>query len=125
MVNWQRTMDNARMRTPAGKECKYYYEDHFRGRDTYECRLIDRNPQGGQWRKGLCQTCPVPDTLRQNACPNIALEARVEKTLFGLRERVRIYAVCAKKLIEVARPAVGCGECHNEIQLEVAPRSPS
>jgi hypothetical protein len=110
------------MRTPAGKECKYYYEDHYRGRDTYECRLIDRNPQGGRWHKGLCASCPVPDILRQNACPNIALEARVEKTMLGLRERVKIYAVCTKKLTEVAQPAVGCGECHNEIQLKVAPK---
>jgi hypothetical protein len=40
--------------------------------------------------------------------------------LLGLRERVKIYAVCTKKLIEVAQPAVGCGECHNEIRLKVA-----
>lgn len=100
------------MKTPAGKQCKYYYEDYHRGSETQECRLIDRNPEGGTWRPKLCTNCPVPDILRQNACTNMALEARVEKSLFGLRERVKVYAICTKKLTEVKEPAVGCGDCH-------------
>jgi hypothetical protein len=108
------------MRTPAGKECKYYYEDHFRGREKYECRLIDRNPSGGRWHKGICTKCPVPEILRQNACPNIALEAKIERVFFGLREQVTVFAVCTKKRVEVAEPAVGCGDCHAEIELRIA-----
>ena len=49
-------------------------------------RLEERT--GGRWKPSLCKSCPVPDILRQNACPNMALEARVNKTLLGLREEV-------------------------------------
>lgn len=104
------------MKTPAGKECKFYYADYYRGSETQECRLIDRNPEGGRWKPSLCKSCPVPDILRQNACPNMALEARVNKTLLGLREEVKVYSVCSKHLIEVNEPAVGCGHCHEEVR---------
>ena len=100
------------MRTPAGKECRFYYEDHFRGREKEECRLLQRNPNAGRWKPSHCNTCPVPDILRQNACPNLALEGRIHKSLLGLREQVTVYAVCTSSLKEVDNPAVGCGECH-------------
>ena len=32
------------MRTPAGKECRFYYQDYNRGRNVQECRLIKANP---------------------------------------------------------------------------------
>jgi len=108
------------MRTPAGKECRFYYSDYFRGRETQECRLIERNPQGGQWHAKLCNGCPVPDILRQNACPNLVLEGRVEKTFLGLRESVRVYAVCAQHRVEVDKPVVGCGHCHEIPAVKVA-----
>jgi hypothetical protein len=57
----------------------------------------------------------VPDILRQNACPHLALEARIERSFLGLRERVKVFAVCTKHLVEVQAPAVGCGRCHEEI----------
>jgi hypothetical protein len=100
------------MRTPAGKECRYYYEDYFRGHSKQECRLLEQNPNGGRWKPGLCRTCSVPDILRQNACPNIVLEGRVHRSMLGLRERVQVYAICTRKMTEVENPAVGCGECH-------------
>ncbi len=100
------------MRTPAGKDCKYYFEDHFRGREKQECRLLQRNPQGGRWKPAHCRDCPVPDIMRQNACPNMALEGRVHKSLLGLREQIKIYAICTSTLREVTDPAIGCGECH-------------
>jgi len=103
------------MRTPAGKECKYYYADYHRGRDTQACRLLERNPQGGAWKPSLCGKCPVPDILRQNACPHLALEAKVEKGFLGLTEKVGVYAVCAKKMVEVDMPAIGCGSCHEAL----------
>ena len=28
------------MRTPAGKECQYFYGDYYRGRNQEECRLL-------------------------------------------------------------------------------------
>lgn len=90
------------------------------------CRLLprqrdtgvpaDRPQSRGRWKPSLCKSCPVPDILRQNACPNMALEARVNKTLLGLREEVKVYSVCSKHLIEVNEPAVGCGHCHEEVR---------
>lgn len=100
------------MRTPAGKECKFYYEDYFRGASKQECRLLERNARGDQWKPSLCASCPVPDTLRQNACQNLAFEGFVEKSFFGMRERVRVYAVCTQEMCEVKHPEVGCGKCH-------------
>ncbi len=100
------------MRTPYGAACPFYYEDYYRGRQTQACRLIERTPGGGRWKPYLCATCPVPRIVGANACPHLALEARVAKTWLGLREQVRIYAVCALRLVEVPRPEIGCGECH-------------
>jgi hypothetical protein len=108
------------MKTPAGKECKFYYHDYFRGRETSECRLIDRNPEGGTWKPSLCKSCPVPDILRQNACPNLVLEAKVEKTFLGLREQIKVFAICTKKMSEVKEPAVGCGSCHSELSAVIS-----
>lgn len=100
------------MRTPAGKDCRFYYEDYFRGREKQECRLLLKNPNGGRWKPNHCSSCPVPDILRQNACPTLVLEGRIQKTLLGLREQVQVYAVCTQSMIEVENPVVGCGQCH-------------
>ncbi len=100
------------MRTPAGTECPYYYEDFYRGRSTQECRLVGRNPHSEQWKPKLCARCPVPDILRANSCPQMVLEARVARRWLGLVRRVEVYAVCTKYQVEVADPYVGCGHCH-------------
>jgi hypothetical protein len=105
----------ASMKTPAGKECRFYHEDFFRGKETQECRLLEMNPRGGKWKPSLCGGCPVPDILRQNACPNLVLEASVSKGWLGLGERVKVFAVCAKTMNEVSKPEVGCGECHPRV----------
>jgi hypothetical protein len=100
------------MRTPAGTECPYYYEDFFRGRSTQECRLIKRNPRSEPWAPGICSRCPVPEIRRANACPNMLLEARVVRRWLGLVRRVEVYAVCTAYQVEVDDPYVGCGHCH-------------
>ena len=102
------------MITPAGKECRYYYSDYFRGRATQECRLIGLNRQSAAWAPALCKTCPVPSILLANSCPNLVLEGRVAKVLLGLRRRVRVTAVCSKHLVEVRHPHIGCGHCHED-----------
>ena len=102
------------MRTPAGKECSFYYEDFHRGANTQTCRLIERNRESPPWSPGLCQNCPVPDVLRANACPHMALEAHVEKRLLGLRRQVVVEAVCTKYLESGFDPHIGCGHCHEE-----------
>lgn len=99
------------MRTPAGSECPYYYEDFYRGRSTQECRLIGRTAGSRPWTPELCGRCPVPEILRVNACPNMVLEAKVIRRWLGLVHRVEVYAVCTEREVEVQDPFVGCGHC--------------
>ena len=101
------------MRTPYGKECHYYFADYYRGRNTQECRLIQANPDSEAWKPALCQSCPVPGILLANACPNLALRARVSKALFGLLQKVDIAAACREYRVAVDQPKVGCGKCHS------------
>jgi len=101
------------MITPAGKECHFYYQDYHRGHSTQECRLIARNPDSEPWQPTLCDTCPVPDILRANASPHLALEGQVVRRFFFLR-RVQVYAVCSKHLIELDDPYIGCPKCRAE-----------
>ena len=101
------------MRTPAGTECRFYYEDFMRGRTTQECRLIKGNPDSAPWNPGLCKTCPVPAILRANACSHMELEATVGRRWLVLRQ-VRVRAYCRRTEQIVADPMVGCGHCHEE-----------
>ncbi len=101
------------MITPAGDECRFYYEDFHRGRSIQECRLIARNPESEPWQPSLCATCPVPGILRANASPHLALEGKVVRRFFFLR-RVEVYAICSKHLIELDDPHVGCPQCRAE-----------
>ncbi len=100
------------MKTTYGKECKYYYADYFRGKSTEECRLIQANPASAGWKAALCQTCPVPDILLANACPNLALRGRVGKSVLGLLQKIQVEAACREYRVEVAKPKIGCGHCH-------------
>src|SRR5438045_1612368 len=100
------------MKTPAGTECRFYYQDYYRGRETQECRLLAENPKSDPWYPGLCHHCPVPRILQANACPNLILEGRVEKGFLGLGKRVVVTAGCREQLVDVPEPQVGCGHCH-------------
>jgi hypothetical protein len=101
------------MRTPAGVECRYYYEDFNRGRETQECRLIQSNPASAPWRPNCCRTCPVPAILQSNACTDMELEAWVGRRWLVLPQ-VRVRAFCTRTKQVVADPMVGCGHCHEE-----------
>ena len=105
------------MRTPAGTECKFYYEDFHRGRSRQECRLLQRNPASEPWRPSLCKTCPVPAILWANACPNMVLEGWVGRR-WGLLRQVKVRAFCTLSREEVAEPMVGCGRCHEGRWME-------
>jgi hypothetical protein len=103
------------MRTPAGSECPFYYQDFHRGRSIQECRLIDRTPKGGTYTPDLCSKCRVPRIILANACKNLVLEAHVNSRFFGLRRSIKITAMCTRSLENVPEPEIGCGECHLEM----------
>ena len=99
------------MRTPAGKECKYFYGNYFRGRSTEECRLLQTANE--RWSRDLCSTCPVPDLLRANACEFLQLRGAVTRPVAAaFQRRVQISAYCEKVKRRVPEPQIGCGECH-------------
>ena len=104
------------MRTPAGQECRFYYENFHRGRSDQECRLLDANPKNKiKWHPSDCAKCPVPAILQANSSPDLVLEAKLSKgfmNLFG--RKVEIRAFCSKHLIDVAEPRVGCPQCARE-----------
>ena len=101
------------MRTPAGTECRFYYEDFNRGRATQECRLVAANPESSAWKVGLCRDCPVPAIQRANACPNMTLEGWVGRRWLVFPQ-MRVRAFCKLTGEEVAEPMVGCGRCQEE-----------
>ena len=100
------------METPADKECRYFYGDYFRGRDHEECRLLAASSSPQTWTRDLCFSCPVPEILLANACPNLVLEGRVERPFPYINKRVKTNAYCSKIISDVAEPKIGCGECH-------------
>ena len=101
------------MRTPAGKECSYFYGNYHRGANHEECRLIGlRNPPLG-WSADLCEKCPVPEIQRANACPNMTLTAVVNRGFLGFNRKVVVQAYCKKIHDFVKDPMIGCGHCHD------------
>ena len=109
------------MRTPAGTECPFYFEDYFRGREQQACRLIERTPQGGRWTPELCAKCRVPRILMANACPNMILEARVRSGFLGFGRKVEVSASCTYTLATVEVPEIGCGHCHEALTFNQTP----
>jgi hypothetical protein len=102
------------MQTPAGKECRHFYQDYNRGRDIQECRLIKANPDSLPWRQHDCVRCPVPDILNANASPDLQLKATVTSRLMGLGRRMEVEATCIRHEIPIEDPYVGCPRCNAE-----------
>lgn len=99
------------MKTPAGKECVYFYGNYFRGRSTEECRLLQS--AGKPWTPDLCKTCPVPGIRQANACESMQLRATVTRPISAVfQKRVQVSAFCVRTNRVVTEPHVGCGECH-------------
>jgi len=100
------------MRTPAGKECPWFYGDYFRGRNVEECRLL--KAAGERWSRDLCMTCPVPAIVLANACEHLQVRAAVARPMAALfQRRVQISAFCEKTKRNVSEPQIGCGDCHS------------
>lgn len=102
------------MRTPAGQECKYYYEDFHRGRSRQECRLIPPASGARAWRPEDCARCPVPGILWANASPDLELAARIQPGILGVGRTIMVTARCRKHDVDVADPHVGCELCAAE-----------
>lgn len=96
------------MRTPAGKECPHYYEDYHRGRSTQECRLVKDNRESLRWQPGDCAKCPVPDILRANASPTMALRLTIRRVMLGLVRQIQVEATCLRHEIPIDNPYLGC-----------------
>lgn len=101
------------MRTPAGTECRHYYEDFNRGRQTQECRLIKANTRSLPWTPPLCAKCRVPDVLRANGSPHLRLELTVRKR-FGLFTALELTGYCGRHAQAVADLLPGCAACRAE-----------
>ena len=102
------------MRTPAGSECKHYYEDFNRGREIQQCRLARFNPASLPWQPDDCARCPVPAILRANGSPDMVLELNIRKGFLGFGRAIQVSASCRKHLIEIEEPFVGCPQCSAE-----------
>jgi hypothetical protein len=100
------------MRTPAGKECQYFYGDYHRGRNIEECRLLQGASPPLAWKPSLCSTCPVPDILRANACAHMVLQPRLKRSLPFLKHEVQVQTFCTKTNQAGFDPHIGCGQCH-------------
>jgi len=102
------------MKTPAGKECRFYYENFHRGHSDQECRLIQANPNSPAWHPKDCRNCPAPAILMANSSPDLVLEGSVVKGLMGFNRRIEVRSFCSRHLVDVAEPKVGCPECARE-----------
>jgi hypothetical protein len=102
------------MRTPAGTECRFYYEDFHRGRATQECRLILHNRRSLPWAPDMCAKCPVPEILRANGSPDLRLELTARKR-FGLFRTLDVTAHCLRHGCEIDNPIRGCRSCADDL----------
>ena len=100
------------MKTPAGKECSYFYGDYYRGRNDEECRLLRSATPALEWVPDLCFSCPVPEILLANSCQHMVLEPRLERPFPFVKRRVVVDTYCDKTLRKGFDPHIGCGECH-------------
>jgi hypothetical protein len=101
------------MKTPAGKECRYFFGDYYRGRNHEECRLLSSTSPQLAWKPELCFTCPVPGIQMANACDFMNLKPRLVRQLPLLKKEVRVDTYCSKTNRSGFDPHIGCGECHH------------
>jgi len=100
------------MRTPAGKECRYFYGDYYRGREHEECRLLNAENPSLPWKPNLCFICPVPAILQANACSHLQLQPSLARPFPFIKQEVRVKPYCQKTNRSGFDPHIGCGECH-------------
>lgn len=107
------------MRTPAGKECRHYYQDFHRGRNLQECRLVKENPESMRWRPSDCFNCPVPDILNANASPLLRLKLTIKPRLLGLGRQLKVEAFCDDKPISIEAAYTDCHDLKDTRGLDL------
>jgi hypothetical protein len=100
------------MKTPAGHECRYYYQDFHRGRNVQECRLQKANPNSLPWEPRDCTTCPIAAILRANASPEMELTLTIKNKFFIFGREIEVDAHCTRHNIPIDDPHVGCSKCN-------------
>ena len=88
--------------------CRFYFEDYFRGQETVECRL-PKSRESRPWRRKICNTCPVPDMLRETNCPYLAIEGTITRS-FLAGERMETFAICTRHSLQLADTGF-CPQC--------------
>lgn len=101
------------MKTPAGKECRYFYGDYYRGRNHEECRLLSSSTPPLQWKQELCFSCPVPGIIMSNACEWMILNPILTRPFPFFKQEIRVKTYCSKTGRSGFDPHIGCGECHD------------
>lgn len=102
------------MKTPAGKECKFFYGDYYRGKNHEECRLLKDNNL--TWDSRMCTDCPVPEIVISNSCENLKFIPSIKRPLGFMKPKLKVDTYCTKTTRNVEEPRVGCGECHPGLQ---------
>jgi hypothetical protein len=105
------------MKTPAGKECKHYYQDFHRGRNIQECRLVKHNPDSERWHPKDCEKCPVPDILLANADPDMELTLTIKSGFLGFGRKLEVTARDRLTGEEIDDPYVGKQGDHPGLDL--------
>ncbi len=100
------------MKTPFGRECKFFYGDYYRGRNLEECRALSGDDKS-RWKSELCKGCPIPQIQINNACPNMMLSASIAKP-FLRKQKTMVEAWCSKVHDRVKDPNIGCPVCHQD-----------
>jgi hypothetical protein len=95
------------MKTPDGRECRFYYEDYYRGRDVQECRLEKENPNSARWQPSDCSRCPVPEILRANSDPDMKLTLTIHPGFLGFFRRLEVTAHSRIDGKPIADPYIG------------------
>jgi len=99
------------MITPAGSECRYYYEDFARGASVQECRAA-KAPGSAMWTPVACEQCPVPGITAANGSPDLELHLLIHQGKLRRKVRVTVEAWCRVHGPVIADAHVGCPECN-------------
>lgn len=96
--------------------CRFFYEDYYRGRETTECRL-PKSRDSLRWERKICDSCPVPQILRETNTAHLAVEGTIRKR-FPFGERMEVFAICTKHMDQLQDDRT-CPKCAAE-QAELA-----